>query len=247
MEKDNSRDLSKLNPIDAGNRIKLLSKTLEEISSAVSHDLRNPIISLIYFFELSEDEISAKCNEEVMQMLPAVKEACSKMMRIIQDLMDLSDIAAVMPSAEETNLESLMGQINIYLKDTLSKTGGSLYCGPLPIIEAEERHMLVLFKNLIENSLYFRSEAPTEIRLSCTEKEGEYLFSVKDNGIGISRENHERIFRPFKRLMEDTHNGTGIGLAKCRKIVEIYGGRIWVESAPGQGAVFSFTLPKKPK
>lgn len=129
------------------------------------------------------------------------------------------------------------------LQTAIDNSGADVSCGPLPAVEGKESNYVQLFQNLIFNSIKYRSGAPPVIAISARKHEGQWLFSVRDNGIGIEPEYREQIFGVFKRLHGHTIPGNGIGLAICRKIVERYGGRIWVESALGQGSEFFFTIP----
>jgi chemotaxis family two-component system sensor kinase Cph1 len=131
------------------------------------------------------------------------------------------------------------------LAATIRQTGAQITQGELPTVLADFPQLVQLFQNLVANALKFRSQTPPAIRVDAHPGDGQWLFSVRDNGIGIDPQYRDRIFKIFQRL----HNrreypGTGIGLAICKKIVDCHGGQIWVESQPGQGATFYFTIPQ---
>ena len=128
----------------------------------------------------------------------------------------------------------------------LDESNATLTVDELPRVRAHEAHMVSLFQNLIANSIKYRSDAPPQIHLTVNEVDGMHRFAVSDNGIGIQPEYHGKIFMAFKRLHGNNIPGSGIGLAICKRVVERYGGRIWVESEAGKGSTFLFTLPKLP-
>jgi len=125
----------------------------------------------------------------------------------------------------------------------IETSGAQVACGALPVVPGKELHYVQLFQNLIGNAIKYRGNDPPQIAISAEAKGSDWLFSVRDNGIGIAKEFHGRIFGVFKRLHGKEVPGTGIGLAICQKIVERYGGRIWVESELGKGSEFLFTSP----
>jgi light-regulated signal transduction histidine kinase (bacteriophytochrome) len=130
------------------------------------------------------------------------------------------------------------------LRPKLDELGAEVEVGPLPVLAANEIQLTQVFLNLVANALKFRSEQPPHVEISAKREGKAWVFAVADNGIGMASEYHERIFELFRRLhTQDRYPGTGIGLAVCKKIVERYGGRIWVESEPGLGSVFRFLLP----
>jgi signal transduction histidine kinase len=126
----------------------------------------------------------------------------------------------------------------------IDETGARILADRLPALRVYEGHFVSVFQNLVENAIKYRSDRSPEIRISFQETAEQFCFAVADNGIGIAPEYHEKIFSPFKRLHGKKVPGTGIGLAICRRVLERYGGRIWVESEMDKGTTFIFTLPK---
>jgi light-regulated signal transduction histidine kinase (bacteriophytochrome) len=129
------------------------------------------------------------------------------------------------------------------LKASIEETGAVVTADPLPVLAAHESHFVSLFQNLVGNALKYRGADPPRIHISVAESGGELRFAVADNGAGIAPQYHDKIFVAFKRLHGKSVPGTGIGLAICQRVVQRYGGRIWVESQVGQGSTFVFTLP----
>src|SRR6185503_17525915 len=132
------------------------------------------------------------------------------------------------------------------LRAALEESGAQLDCDPLPEVEGDELQLTQLMQNLIGNAVKFRGDASPRIHVSCVERDDEFEIAVRDNGIGIEAQYFERIFMVFQRLHDKgQYPGTGIGLAICKKVMDRHGGRIWLESSPGGGSRFLFTLPKK--
>lgn len=170
------------------------------------------------------------------------------MQTLIQDLLKYSRIQAQEQNPLPVNTGEVLQEILTHLRMTIEDKQASITHDPLPIIQTDRSHFQHLLQNLITNAIKFHGPKPPEIHISAEERSDGWIFSVQDNGIGVGSEYFERIFLPFKRLhTREEYQGTGIGLAICRKIVERRGGRIWVESEAGKGAKFFFTLPKNPE
>jgi chemotaxis family two-component system sensor kinase Cph1 len=155
-------------------------------------------------------------------------------------------IASESQEERPVSLDEVMHAVVSNLKQTIERAGATVTINPLPEVAAAEVHMLQLFQNLVGNAIKYVGKTPPQVHVSATRQEDAWLFSVRDNGIGIDPQYREQIFGLFRRLhRNDEYDGTGVGLAICQKIVERYGGRIWVESELGQGADFRFTLPDR--
>ena len=134
--------------------------------------------------------------------------------------------------------------MKLNLKTSIDESAAEIIAGDLPVVRAHESHLIPLFQNLAGNAIKYRSNRPPRIVISAEDSGAELRFAVSDNGIGIDPEYHKKIFEVFKRLHGARIQGTGVGLAICKRVVERYGGRIWVESRAGKGATFFFTLPR---
>jgi len=148
---------------------------------------------------------------------------------------------------QPTDCQAVLNQVLANLKVAIEESGAVITQDHLPMVMADESQMAQLFQNLINNAIKFRGKASPQVHISAEQKEKDWVFSVRDNGIGIDPQYYERIFMLFQSLhSREEYPGTGMGLAICKKIVERHGGRIWVESEPGKGSTFYFTIPKFP-
>lgn len=162
---------------------------------------------------------------------------------LVRDLLAYTQVKDV-EEPEESDATQVMVDILANLAKAIAESSAQITHGPLPPVKVHKVHLQQLFQNLIGNALKYRSEKQPFIHVAAEKRGTHWLFSVIDNGIGIDSQYKERIFGLFKRLHSgDEYSGTGIGLAICKRIVERYGGRIWVESVPGEGSAFYFTLP----
>jgi two-component system, chemotaxis family, sensor kinase Cph1 len=165
------------------------------------------------------------------------------MQDLIQDLLTYSRVGRS-DEMSLTDCEYVLKEALANLQVEMETRGANLTHDPLPAVMGNERELIQLFQNLVGNALKFHGEQPPEVHIGVQRQPDQWIFSVRDNGIGIDPQFAERIFQMFQRLhRKDEYPGTGIGLTICKKVVEHHGGRIWVESAPGTGATFLFTLP----
>ena len=166
------------------------------------------------------------------------------MQALIQDLLAYSRVGTKGKRLEPTSCETVLDHALDNLQFAIEENGASVTHDPLPTVLADRSQLTQLFQNLIANAIKFRREEPPHVHLAAERGDSEWLFSIRDNGIGIEEEYGERIFEIFQRLHgRNEYSGTGIGLAICKKIVERHGGRIWVAANPGGGSTFHFTLP----
>ncbi len=221
------------------------NQDLEEFARIASHDLSAPITSTRWLVDLLASRHSKQLDEAGQQILSQVSQGLNRMSDLVDAVLTharvgTTSIGSVDPvSSEEALADSIQ---NLQRHITLS--GASVTHGALPAVQIEKQALSQLFQNLLSNSIkYRRPDAPPRIDVQTRPRDGMWQFAVADNGIGIEPEWHERIFQPMQRRHGLNVAGSGIGLATCKKIVTRAGGRIWVESAPGQGATFFFTLP----
>ena len=168
-----------------------------------------------------------------------------RMQRLINDLLTYSRISTRGKSLQPTDAHAVLGEAILNLQAAIEESGALVTNDDLPTVRADTSQLLQVFQNLIANAIKFQGDTPPRIHVSAQDQGGEWLFSVRDNGIGIDREYADRLFVIFQRLhTKQEYPGTGIGLAVCKRIVERHGGRIWFESELGKGATFFFTISK---
>jgi light-regulated signal transduction histidine kinase (bacteriophytochrome) len=173
-----------------------------------------------------------------------VVQGAQRMEMLLKDLLAYTQIAdtAEEPSESIDTAETIR-TVLLNLRASIEESGASVQTGNLPYVRVHEIHLLQLFQNLVSNAIKYRSEDPPRICISAVPQGQRWLFSVEDNGLGIDPDHQKLVFGIFKRLHGQRYPGTGIGLAICQRIVERYGGHIWIDSAPGKGSTFHFTLP----
>lgn len=213
----------------------------------VSHDLKSPLVALYGFADLLKENYSQMLDENGQDYLKRILVNSELMHRMIDDLLELSRIGRVLGPRSKFSTRRLVEElVDIYNYQIRKKNIKLIYPDKMPIIYADRERIATVFQNLLTNSIkYSRQEPPPEIRIEWTEQKNDYLFSVIDNGIGISKQNRNKIFNLFQKFGDETSNeGTGVGLTIARKILEHHGGKIWVESEENVGTTFYFTIPK---
>ncbi len=219
--------------------------SLDEFTYVASHDLQEPLRKIVGFSDLLAEDLGDGLSERSRTDLHYITDAARRMQQLIQDLLVLSRTGRAEMKREPTALDDCADRALDILADRAEQRGARISRDPLPVVPGDPVLLTQLYQNLISNALKFvPPERPPEIRLTAERTPEGWILGVRDNGIGIDPQFHEQIFAPFKRLHgQDEYEGTGVGLAICRKVVERHGGRIWVESAPGDGAHFRFSLP----
>lgn len=219
---------------------------LEQFTYIASHDLQEPIRSMMGLIDLFLDQHGAKLSEEEMQYFKMMKGSNLRAQELIVDLMDYSQIGSE-TKAQLIDLNKVVNSVSEDLNSSITKTETVIIVNKLPTISGFQTGIRLLFQNLISNAIKFRnSNISPLIKIDATpnNEEKQWHVTVSDNGIGMAEKNLEKVFVIFKRLHErDSYPGTGIGLAHCKKVVELHNGKIWVESVLGKGSVFHFTLP----
>jgi signal transduction histidine kinase len=220
------------------------NQDLERFAFIASHDMQEPLRMVTIYSQLLVRQCGS-LSGALLTYRDYIVDGTTRMRELIADLLSYVEITTAPSQMKPVDLNRTIEKVRDNLRMSIEETGAVLTSGRLPVVDGHEAHMTSLFQNLISNALKYRSEQPPKIRVLAQQEDLMYRFEVADNGIGIAPEYHSQIFLAFKRLHGKTIQGTGIGLAICQRIVERYGGRIWVESEPGQGAVFRFTLPAR--
>ena len=230
------------------NELKRTNDELKQFVSIASHDLKAPLRTINSFVQLLERKLKGQLDETTEEYMQFIKSGVNGMDELIQNLLQHAKASSNKGKVELVNLNNTVEIVERNLLALLDETKGQiLFDDTLPQINAVSFQMIQLFQNLIGNGLKFKKEKVTPIvRVTCKEEENHFLFSIKDNGIGIAPENTSKIFEVFQRLSGASHyEGTGLGLSICKKIVENLKGKIWVESEVGVGTTFLFTIPKE--
>ncbi|NER30998.1 MAG: response regulator [Symploca sp. SIO1C4] len=223
------------------------NKELEDFTSVVSHDLKQPLQVIIGFVKLLGIKYLNCLDAEGKEYVAQIAKAATHMQRLIQDLLTYSQVGTGNRELKPTDCNTVLTQTLADLQMVINENKAVITHQSLPTVIADELQLEQLFENLISNAIKFhRPTEPPQVKILVERKNGEWLFGVHDNGIGIKPQQSERIFQMFQRLhSEQEYPGTGIGLAICKKVVECHGGSIWVESDPNIGTSFYFTLPSR--
>lgn len=223
------------------------NRELEQFTFAASHDLQEPLRMITSYLQLIDKRYASGLDEDGRTFLNFANEGAERMQALIYDLLTLSRISNADDRYRETDLNELARRAIENLKISIRESGATINVSPLPTLSVDPTQIVQLLQNLISNAIKYRQNGVKPV-ISITAKRtvGTYTFAVTDNGIGIDKQHFERIFVVFQRLhTRSEYSGTGIGLAICSRIVERHGGRIWVESEPGKGSTFKFSIPLK--
>lgn len=222
------------------------NQELQQFAYVASHDLQEPLRMITSYLSLLESRYKGKLDEDADEFIHYAVDGAIRMKQLIKDLLEYSRVGTHGHPFKKTDSQKVLDKTLQNLEVAILENNVSITHGRLPRVVGDEMQISQLFQNLISNAIKFRSNQLPQIHVGARRKNGQWVFSVKDNGIGIEKEYANRIFVIFQRLHSATkYPGTGIGLALCKKIVERHGGRIWFDSVLGEGSVFHFTLPTK--
>lgn len=218
---------------------------LEQFAYMASHDLQEPLRMVTSFLQLLKRKYGEGLDEQANQYIDIAVDGAERMKILIKDLLNFSKISFQNEEMEAVDLNVLLEEVRKTYSDKLAHEDGEIKVDVLPVLEGHKALFSQLFQNLIGNALKYKGKEAPSVKVSVSEDTNNWEFIVSDNGIGIEEQFLEKVFVVFLRLhTRDEYQGTGIGLAICKKIVEKYGGIIWVESTPGVGSDFHFTIPK---
>ncbi len=224
-------------------------EALRQFYYAVGHDLQEPLRTVGSYAEMLAQRAGGRLDADADKLLGFIVDGASWMRQLLQGLLTYSRVEARPRTMMLVRMDVALDHAVENLAAAISTSTARITREPLPTVPADEVQMVQLFQNLVGNAIKFRHPGgPLEVHVEAQERDSEWVFSIRDNGIGIDARQTERIFGIFQRLhRREEYPGTGVGLAICRKIVERHGGRMWVESAPGLGSTFYFTVPGVPR
>ena len=219
------------------------AESFEQLSYALMHDM-SEVLRMVRSYLALQGRRAAPADPDENEFSTFILEGTQRMEHLLSELSVYShQFRQPVRGAEPTDSEAVLAGVLLNLDAAIRKTEASVTYDPLPKVWCEASKLSHLFRHLILNAITFRKQEPPKIHLSAVPEPNQAVFSVRDNGLGIDPRYYEQIFAIFKRLHGRDYPGNGLGLAICKRIVEQHGGRIWVESTPGQGSTFCFTLP----
>jgi PAS domain S-box-containing protein len=230
--------------VEQSERLARSNVDLQQFAYVVSHDLQEPLRTVASLSQLLARRYKSKFDPSADELIRLIVSSATRMSELIRDVLSYSRaIHEENRRPQVFDPKKVIDWVTDNLKAAIEESGASIEVGDLPLVTADTATVTQVFQNLISNAIKYRGDAPPRIRIEAHASGTELTFSVSDNGIGIPASYHETIFGLFKRLHGNEHEGTGIGLAVCKRLIEKQSGRIWVDSQEGQGSTFFFTIP----
>jgi chemotaxis family two-component system sensor kinase Cph1 len=224
------------------------NEDLQQFAYVAAHDLQEPLRMIASYTQLLAQRYKGRLDADADEFIAYAVDGAQRMQRLIADLLAYCRVGTTQSELCATSSEAALNQACNNLRSALQESGATVTRDPMPMVTADSGQLTQLFQNLVSNAIKYRRAEPPRVHISAAKQSGSsgWVFTVRDNGLGIDERYFERIFVMFQRLhARNEFSGTGIGLSMCKKIVERHGGRIWVESAPGQGSTFFFSLPSE--
>ncbi|MFQ5875378.1 MAG: ATP-binding protein, partial [Dehalococcoidia bacterium] len=220
------------------------NEELEQFAYVASHDLQEPLRMVASYTQLLARRYKDQLDADADEFIEYTVDGVTRMQELINGLLAYSRVGTQGNSLQPSDCSSIFDQVLSNLQEAIQESSAVVTRDALPTVMGDAPQLGQLFQNLVGNAIKFHGENPPQVHVSAERNDKEWVFSVRDNGIGIDRQYADRIFTIFQRLHNrEEYPGTGIGLSISKKIVERHGGRIWVESEPGEGSTFCFTIP----
>ncbi|WP_170830975.1 PAS domain-containing sensor histidine kinase [Natronobacterium texcoconense] len=220
------------------------NERLEQFAYAASHDLQEPLRMITSYLQLIERRYADELDEDGVEFIEFAVDGADRMRNMIEGLLEYSRVETRGDPFESVDLDAVLADVCADFQVAVEESDAEITAEALPRVEGDPGQLRQVFQNLLSNAIEYSGDDPPQVDISAVRNGSEVLVSVTDEGIGIDPDDRERVFEVFQSLhAQDEHSGTGIGLALCKRIVERHGGDIWVESEPGEGATFSFSLP----
>ncbi|SHO52919.1 ATP-binding protein [Desulfopila aestuarii] len=239
------RKIAESDLLVALDQVKRSNAELEQFAYVASHDLQEPLRMVASYNQLLAQRYGPQLDEKAQKYIHYAVDGANRMQTLIQDLLTFSRVSTKGAEFGPVDFQEVVSTAILNLEMLIEESGAQITVQNLPTVSGDGGQLTQLMQNLIANSIKFRSEAIPTVHIEAQRQQEEYIFSIRDNGIGIDKKYSDKIFVVFQRLhTREEYPGTGIGLAVCKRIVERHGGSIWFDSAPGQGTTFSFTLKR---
>jgi hypothetical protein len=221
------------------------NEELQQFAYVASHDLKSPLKTISNYLNLLESKYGSELPADAQRLVTTSTKASERMQSLIDDLLTFSHVGTNV-AFTEVNLNQVVAEILEEQQTEIRASGAAVKVGSLPTLTAHYTDLKQVFQNLISNALKYRkADTVPQVTIEAIDQPTQFCFGIRDNGIGIDPKYFDRVFQIFQRLHgRHEYSGTGIGLATCKKVVDIYGGQIWIESAVGEGTTFYFTIPK---
>lgn len=229
---------------DESSQMVALQAAVDDFLHAAVHDIRGPLGQVRALTVLLERQHKQSLNADGQELCRLIEAASRRAMEVVEAIREYAQVLE-RPVLEAADLNAIVDSACYAVRSAIDRTGASITREDLPSVQADRGKLLILFQELFRNALKFRGETPPRVHCSSQDRERQFLFSVVDNGVGVPAKHTASVFQPLKRLHGRDFEGTGMGLAICHRIVEMHGGKIWVESHSGGGSNFCFTLPHR--
>jgi light-regulated signal transduction histidine kinase (bacteriophytochrome) len=220
------------------------NEQLRRFAFVVAHELQEPLRMVKSYTQMLDRRYRGRLDKEADDFMQFTIEGVDRMEAFIRDMLSYSQSAEGNLELTQCSSKALVQTALGELSGAISETGAEVVCGDLPAVDCDCVRLVQVFRNLVGNAIKYRSEAVPRVEITATAQREHWLFAVADNGMGIEKRHAEVVFGLFKRLHGREKAGSGVGLAVCKEIVERHGGSIWLESSPGKGSTFYFTLPR---